>query len=418
MKIDHAFDLSDDELTVALGRLAATEREASVALIVHLAEFDARRLYEGAGFSSMFKYCRAVLHLSEDAIYNRIEAARAARRCPAMLDMLVAGSLSLTTARLLARHLTPENQRELLRAAAGKGKDEVEELLADRLPRPDVAGSVRKLRDAKPVEVVGSSPVGAAPASRPTASGLLSVGGASAAVAGTPIVTPGVSASAPPPSARVRPLGTERYEVRFTATAEMRDKLRLAQDLLGHSIPSGDLAQVFDRALSALIGDLTRKKFAATERPQPSRGQAEGSRNIPAAVKRAVVTRDGGRCAFVSKSGHRCGERRFLEFHHVVPHAAGGKPTVDTIALRCRAHNGYEVDLFFGPGRRRTREGVGRPVTQRSTLPSTRSGTTPLTRRSAPEQTGFQRAVDVPAGVEVRSTTAHGRHRDGPLADS
>jgi hypothetical protein len=53
-----------------------------------------------------------------------------------------------------------------------------------------------------------------------------------------------------------------------------------------------------------------------------------------------------------------CGERRFVEFHHVIPHAASGPATVENIQLRCRAHNGHEVDLFFGPGKRRTREDV------------------------------------------------------------
>jgi hypothetical protein len=77
-----ATSLTDDALTVALARLAGREREATAALIVHLAEFDARRLYEGAGHSSMFSYCRAVLRLSEDAAYNRIKAARAARLYP------------------------------------------------------------------------------------------------------------------------------------------------------------------------------------------------------------------------------------------------------------------------------------------------------------------------------------------------
>jgi hypothetical protein len=40
---------------------------------------------------------------------------------------------------------------------------------------------------------------------------------------------------------------------------------------------------------------------------------------------------------------------------HVVPRAAGGKATVENIQLRCRAHNGHEVDVFFGPGKRRVR---------------------------------------------------------------
>jgi hypothetical protein len=169
-----------------------------------------------------------------------------------------------------------------------------------------------------------------------------------------------------PPASRavVRPLAPERYEIRFTASGEMREKLRVAQDLLGHAIPSGDIAKVFDRALTLLVADLSRKKFAATGRPRRSRGQSDGSRNIPAEVKRGVSARDGWRCAFVAPNGRRCEERRFLEFHHVVPFAAGGKPTVDNIQLRCRAHNGYEVDRFYGPGTRRTRgEAVseGRP---------------------------------------------------------
>lgn len=60
--------------------------------------------------------------------------------------------------------------------------------------------------------------------------------------------------------------------------------------------------------------------------------------------------RDAGRCAYVSKDGRRCEGRGFLEFHHVIPYAMGGETTVENLQLRCRAHNGYEADLFFGPG--------------------------------------------------------------------
>jgi hypothetical protein len=185
-----------------------------------------------------------------------------------------------------------------------------------------------------------------------------------------PSVPPGIDASpalvVPPPArAVVRPLAPERYEIRFTASGEMREKLRVAQDLLGHAIPSGDIAQVFERALTLLVADLSRKKFAATKRPRRSRGQSDESRNIPAEVKRAVAARDQCRCAFVTPNGRRCEERRFLEFHHVVPYAAGGLPTVENIELRCRAHNGHEVERFYGPGKRWPRRDVvceGRPA--------------------------------------------------------
>jgi len=379
MMITHASHLDNAELTAELSRLARCEREATAALIVHLAEFDARRLFEGAGYPSLFKYGMAVLHLSEDAVYNRIKAARAARRYPVIIERLESGALSATTVRLLAPRLTPENHQELLAAASGKGKQAVEELLARRFPQPDVTARVRKV-PRRPVAPALDVPSAGAP----TPNTCPPVAGCETPAAAAPRVAP--RAEEPPvlpvPAATrpvIRPLAPERYEIRFTASREMREKLRVAQDLLGHAIPSGDLAEVFDRALTLLVANLTCKKFAATERPRGSRGQPDESRNIPAEVKRRVDARDQRRCAFVSPSGRRCDERRFLEFHHVIPYAAGGLPTVENIQLRCRAHNGYEADLFFGPGTRRTRGGAVRDgrVTYggRVTAPATGPGT-------------------------------------------
>src|SRR5712691_9869763 len=354
MKITSAAHLTDSELVREVGHLAGGEREATVALIVHLAEFDARRLCQGAGFSSTFGYCMKVLRLSEDAAINRIRAARMARRHPVVIDMLTTGALSPTTARMLARRVTPENHERLFAAASGRSKQEVEELLARLFPEPDVAPRLRKLSttNSLPEPVPPPSPTAGA-------AGMPSSGGGDGWVP-TAVSGPGLRACAtvlPPPKPIphpvVRPLAAERYEIRFTAGAETREKLRLAQDLLAHAIPSGDLAQVFDRALTLLVEDLQRKKFAATQRPRASRGQSEESRNIPAEVRRAVSKRDDGRCAFVTPGGRGCGERRFVEFHHVQPYGARGKPTIDNIQLRCSAHNRYEAELFYGPGRRR-----------------------------------------------------------------
>jgi hypothetical protein len=61
-----------------------------------------------------------------------------------------------------------------------------------------------------------------------------------------------------------------------------------------------------------------------------------------------VWKRDQGRCTFVGENGHRCEERRFLEFDHVDPVALGGVASVDRIRLRCRAHNQYEAERVFG----------------------------------------------------------------------
>src|SRR3989442_11124095 len=76
---------------------------------LHLAALDTRKmLYAAQGYGSLFSYCTQALRLSEDAACNRIEAARACRRFPLILELLASGSLTLTSVRLLARHLTAD----------------------------------------------------------------------------------------------------------------------------------------------------------------------------------------------------------------------------------------------------------------------------------------------------------------------
>src|SRR3954468_22726357 len=145
MKIERASRLTDSEIIAQVAQLALGERAATVALIVHLAEFDARRPFAGFGFSSSFKYCVEVLRLSEDATLDRIQVARLARRYPVVLEMLLEGTLSPTTAGMLARHVTADNHVALLAAASGKGKRAVEALLVGLFPKAERPATVRPI---------------------------------------------------------------------------------------------------------------------------------------------------------------------------------------------------------------------------------------------------------------------------------
>jgi 5-methylcytosine-specific restriction endonuclease McrA len=142
-------------------------------------------------------------------------------------------------------------------------------------------------------------------------------------------------------------VAAEQYRLHLTISRATRDKLRQVQALLSHQLPDGNAAVIFDRALDLLLKALEHQRWAATDRPRKGRTPAPRSRHIPAAVKREVWTRDEGRCAFVGRQG-RCAERKFLEYHHVLPHAADGPPSVANIELRCRAHNAYEAETYFG----------------------------------------------------------------------
>jgi 5-methylcytosine-specific restriction endonuclease McrA len=324
--------LSDAALIAETVRAAGVERQSTSQLIALLAELDARKLYLGQGYPSLFAYCTQALHLSEPAAYSRITAARAARRFPMILTLLADGAVTLTTVGLLAAHLTDENHEAWLDAARHRSKRDVERLVATLQPQPDVASSLRRLRPA--TSAAGIAPPSIVP--RPTSEA-------------APSVSTCTTAPAPASRACVAPLSAERYLLRVTLGAEAYARLARIRDLLRHSISNGDPAAIVDRALTLLLEHLERRKLAVAKRERAKAGPpvTATSRHVPSAVKRVVWARDQGRCAFAGAAG-RCRETGFLEFHHVVPFAHGGPTSVENLQLRCRAHNAYEAEREFG----------------------------------------------------------------------
>jgi hypothetical protein len=343
--------LSDRELLARMRILAGREREAIADLVAHLAELDRRpSLFAAMGCGSLFGYCTQILRLSEDAACNRIDAARACRRFPMILDLLASGAMTLTSVRLLGKLLTPANHEAVLAQASGRTRHEIEALVAELAPRPDVVPSVRKL------------PTRSAPTAPPPAQ-------ATMGMAPGPVE----SVAPPPPPAPVsRPVvrasAPERYRVQFTIGEETHGKLRRLQALLRREIPSGDPAAIFDRAITLLLDKVERKKLGAPAKPRTSpairpgtdrhkgtpldgrlRTPMTSSRYVPRPARRGSWERDGRTCAFVSEDGRRCTEEAYIQFHHLDAHALGGLPTLENMSLRCWRHNQYEAERVFGP---------------------------------------------------------------------
>jgi hypothetical protein len=398
--------LSDQDLLARLEMFAGKEREASAELVAHLAALDSRQmLYAAQGYGSLFSYCTQALRLSEDAACNRIDAARACRRFPLILDLLASGSLSLTSVRLLAPHLTAENHQSVLARAKDRKRREIEALVAELAPRPDLPSAVRRVPCRAATRQSSAALAGEPGARAELASGTvlgLSPGtalGFAADLAPRPANSPACAAgaaiasspSALPATPRpiVKASAPTRYRVQFTIGEETHEKLRRLQALLRREIPDGDPGVIFDRALTVLLEKVEKTKLAvaakarpsrpirpAVDPPMPLRPAADPrmpirpaadrevpnqdlpsrqvpptppSRTVPREVKRDVWRRDAGQCAFVSAIGRRCTQSTFLEFHHIEPYAKQGPATVANISLRCWRHNQYEAALIFGP---------------------------------------------------------------------
>jgi hypothetical protein len=362
--------LPDHVLLRDLAALVSQDRTTTAALLAHLAEVDARKLYLPAAHPSMFSYTVRELRLSEDAAFRRIRAARTARQFPAIFPALADGRLNLNAVLMLTPFLTPDTSEELLVAAAGKTKAEIELLLAQRFPQPDLATLVQAIPP-KPSQGLPSAP--SPDEARPCQLAPAPVGMTKSEH------NPAQAASAAP-RARVAPLSPERFALQMTISQETHEKLRYAQALLGHAVPTGDIPQVLDRALDALIHELEKRKFAAAacSRPTTRRGKPN-ERRVPAAVRRVVWQRDGGRCTFVSDKGHRCESRTRLEFDHATPVARGGLATGENLRLRCRGHNQLAAEQVFGPGfmKHKREEPRGRRVQAREASPSRGSARAP-----------------------------------------
>ena len=343
--LDEFSDVTDQELIARLKRLVRADQAVNARLLVHLGEVDARGLYREHAYASMFSYCVESLGMSEDQAYLRIQTARLGRRFPLVVQLLAQGALHLTAIKLLGPHLTADNHVQVLERARGKCRREIELLVTEIAPKPDVPSRIRKLPER-------SSPCAAMPAAR---------------FAPTPVeakpalpetcepIRESFALEAPRPRGSSKPLSPGRYKMEFTAGQALHDKLTQLKDLLRHQVPDGDLAAIVERAVNLLIDDTMKQSFAQTRAPKKARSvkrrrpRKANSRYIPRAVVREVHQRDAGQCTFVSADGKRCSERGFLELHHHDrPYARGGEATVENLRLACRAHNALFAERDYG----------------------------------------------------------------------
>ena len=238
---------SDRALLHDLKALVAQDRKTTAVLLTRIAEVEERKLYRQAGYDSMFACCLHELHFSEDAAYRHITAARVARRFPGVLVALAEGRLHMRAVLMLARHLTSGNADELVAAATHKTRAEIELLLAQRFPRPDLPQRLQAVPSPAVLALVATPPA-------PEPAGELA--------------PERVEAEAPRP--RVTPLAPERFGLQVTLDQETYDLLQQARALMSHQNPAGDIASVLKRALELLVGRLEKRKVRRDHAPRQS----------------------------------------------------------------------------------------------------------------------------------------------------
>ncbi len=270
--------LSDNEVLVGTRRLVGASNQILADLLAHLAEVEARGIHRVKACASLYTYCIYELQFSEDAAFRRVSAARFVKTFPALFDAVANGELHLTGLLMIAPHLTPSNQHDVLARARHRTKKELAKLVRELDPLPDVPARIAPLGPAAPprnplrnptwAEYVASmEPVrDLKPGERPRdwideptiakafeqstqASEQAANGGLNTAPARNQAVV----------------TGPQRHSVQFTASQEYVNLVERAKALLSHTGGTA-LEELHLRAMQCLVGQLERRKYGAPKR--------------------------------------------------------------------------------------------------------------------------------------------------------
>ena len=393
--------LSDRELLRQTGTLVRHERHLQGAVIDHMAEIEGRRLYLQRGCSSLFDYAVRELGYSEAAAGRRIGAVRLCADQPDTRERLRDGSLTLSAAAELQWAFDRQRRRgsisgiassapagsataadsapagaaapsasdsepplvldaagrqKLVEEATGKSTRQVRRMLADLDPELAVpADRMRPLGDGRyELKAVIDADC---------QQGLEQLRGLLSHV--DPRMTIGQLVGRIVQEALDRHDPSRPPRRARTGNRPAADDSKPAAAAKDHAAPeSGHAVTVQDAPLPAAATPTPERpappepssapapnRQAATERRAAAGSKPAGAatpaakprasgRVIPAAVKRQVWQRDGGRCSYVDpETGRRCNSRHLIEIDHILPYAMGGSADPENLRLVCRVHH-------------------------------------------------------------------------------
>ncbi len=406
--------LSDRALLRQTSTLVRHERHLQGAVIDHLAEIEARRLYLQRGCSSLFDYAVRELGYSDAAAGRRIGAVRLCADQPGARERLRDGSLTLSAAAELQWAFDRQRRRGAISGTASSA----------------TAGSPPVGSAAESAPATEERPADSAPAAAPSASDsepplvldaagrqklLEEAAGKSARQVRRMLAD--LDPELAVPADRMRPLGDGRYELKAVIDADCHQGLEQLRGLLSHVDPRMTIGHLVGRIVQEALdrhdpsrpprrartgnrpaaGDpkptaaakdhtapepghtattqdavmpagaptstpertaqptpssapapnrqaTTDRRVAAGRRPAgaatPTAKPRASGRAIPAAVKRQVWQRDGGRCSYVDReTGRRCNSRHLIEIDHILPYALGGRADPGNLRLLCGVHH-------------------------------------------------------------------------------
>lgn len=299
-------NISNSDLSLRLEKLVRTERKVTHLVLLHIWEFEARKLYAELGYDRMYSYLTKHLGYSENCAYARLQSARLLNKTPEVLQKLENGSINLTQLTQIQKCLrneelkgegfSPEKTLEIISKVENKNSFDTKKVLAVEFNQPIQTHEV------------------------------------------------------------LRPQQDESIRIEMTLTKEQFKELEMAKSLLSHQCPNASWSELITLLAKKLnktkLGiPAEEEKTVLTPKKKPSDSEqkitqsftatAKNKRvHLSAQLKRTLLKKAQYCCEYRDeKTGRRCDSKYMLEIDHRIPLSLGGNNAVSNFRILCSAHN-------------------------------------------------------------------------------
>jgi len=291
------------------------------------------------GFGSFREYIERVLGYQPRTTQERLRVAEALERLPELGQALRDGTVSWSVVRELTRVATPENEHAWLEVTRGRTLRQIEELVAGHRPgdRPDDPhdSSLRRhvLRFDVSAETYAMFREAMGKLRRDAGSSLdddASLLLLARQILGGPIDE-----------------GRAGYQIALTVCGECGrgwqqgrgELVEVGSEIVEMAGCDAQLLGRIDRGRSGPCDDVSETE-TQDSREDETAGAPVGAQptrawqDVPPAIRRQVMRRDGGRCVVPG-----CAQAVFVDLHHVVPRSEGGDHDPENLCVLCGAHH-------------------------------------------------------------------------------
>lgn len=299
-------ELNRIELDQKIKSLVKQERALLSDILSTIKEIDRQKIYLEMGYPSLFAYLVEGVGYSEGSAQRRIDGARLLAEAPEIADKIQGGEIKLSQISMVqkasreifrqtASRVTVAEKIEVLKLVGSKNHCETQSAIADYFQvRPKYENSFKIQCD-----------------------------------------------------------GSVRFEI--TLSKELHERLKQAQALVSHAVPSGDITEFLDYVAGRIIKQKTSVRGPGDSGVALSYKADGGPKHFSLSVKKNTLG-DQKCCQYTDPITHKkCNSNWFLQVDHRHPRWAGGTGAPENAQILCGMHNRLkyrrECGVSLAPGR-------------------------------------------------------------------